>query len=50
MTQLVVLEAQKGNEQVIKDARRLAGVPENDPYVPKDPKEVHFNHLHGRLD
>eukprot|EP00026_Physarum_polycephalum_P002922 Phypoly_transcript_02931.p1 GENE.Phypoly_transcript_02931~~Phypoly_transcript_02931.p1 ORF type:complete len:670 (+),score=60.98 Phypoly_transcript_02931:109-2118(+) len=39
MTQLVVLEASKGNHQVIDDARRLAGLPKEDPYVPLDAKE-----------
>lgn len=40
MTQLVELEAKKGNKQVIEDARRIAGLPADDPYVPLDAKEV----------
>lgn len=37
MCRLVVQAAQEGNEQVISDARRLAGNDES--YVPSDPKE-----------
>eukprot|EP00918_Siedleckia_nematoides_P064168 GHVU01139532.1.p1 GENE.GHVU01139532.1~~GHVU01139532.1.p1 ORF type:complete len:682 (-),score=68.81 GHVU01139532.1:5-1807(-) len=39
MTQLVALEARLGNKQIIEDARRLAGLPLDDPYIPTDAKE-----------
>ena len=40
MTQLVALEASKGNKQVIADAKRIVGLSADDSYVPLDAKEV----------
>ncbi|GAA5990262.1 hypothetical protein JCM10908_005898 [Rhodotorula pacifica] len=39
MCRLVVIAATEGNEQVIKDARRIAGEPTESDYVPVDPRE-----------
>ncbi|CDR39327.1 CYFA0S03e02212g1_1 [Cyberlindnera fabianii] len=39
MCRLVVGAAGKGNEQVIKDARKVSGLPVDDEYIPSDPVE-----------
>ncbi|KAF6761593.1 hypothetical protein DFP72DRAFT_625720 [Ephemerocybe angulata] len=39
MCRLVAEAAKRGDEQVIKDARRMTGEPADSKYVPKDPKE-----------
>ncbi|ODQ67714.1 glutamine-dependent NAD(+) synthetase with GAT domain-containing protein [Nadsonia fulvescens var. elongata DSM 6958] len=39
MCRLVCEASQKGNEQVITDARRAAGLPEDSDYLPTDPVE-----------
>jgi len=40
MCRLVVDAVQKGNEQVIKDARRVCGEPESSKWLPTKPEEV----------
>lgn len=39
MCHMVIEEAKNGNEQVIKDARRIIGEPKDSEYIPNDPKE-----------
>lgn len=46
MCRLVVEAAAEGNLQVIRDARRVVGEPEEGDYVPRDPRELAGRILH----
>lgn len=46
MCRLVAQEAERGNPQVIQDARRLAGEEEQGPYLPTDPADFARRILH----
>jgi NAD+ synthase (glutamine-hydrolysing) len=46
MCRLVVQEAEDGNEQVIRDARRIVGEAEDSSYLPTDPAELAGRLLH----
>ncbi|KAI5780823.1 hypothetical protein EDC01DRAFT_620360 [Geopyxis carbonaria] len=40
MCRLVVADCEKGEEQVIKDARRICGEPQDSTWIPKTPQEL----------
>jgi len=46
MCRLVVDAIGKGDRRVLADARRVAGLPLDDPYVPADPRELCARILH----
>jgi NAD+ synthase (glutamine-hydrolysing) len=47
MCQLVVKEVAAGNEQVLRDVRRVVGEPEESGYRPADPRELAHRILHS---